>query len=273
MTVFEETEAFYESYRGVKRTIGRSADGRPLRALFIGSPAGAVAISQYAIHGREWVTALLALEHVRRGLRRGGAWIVPLADPDGALLSEVGLSGVSAERRAFLSRVNGGDDFSLWKANAEGVDLNVNFDARWGTGVQNVFAPAPENYVGDRPFSAPETQALRDFTRAVSPQVTVSWHTKGGEIYWEFHQPPLRARRDKRLAALLSESTGYPLRKISGSAGGYKDWCIQALRIPAFTVEAGRADAPHPLGREELGDLLLHGLDALADLMDGLEDG
>lgn len=254
MDVFREVEEFYENYRGERRVIGKSVEGRSLFAMKMGE-GKPVLLSQYAIHGREWVSALLGLEHLRRGAGRGSAWIVPLVNPDGALLSEVGLLSADKDRRARLVALNGGEDFSLWKANAAGVDLNVNFDARWGTGKSNVFSPAPANYVGERPLSEPESRALAAFTEKIAPDLTVSWHTKGEEIYWRFHQPPLRAARDRRLAMTLSRSTGYPLREAKGSAGGYKDWCVER-GIPAFTVELGREDIPHPLGRETLGEII-----------------
>lgn len=251
MNVYEEVTAFYESYSGKKRIIGKSAEGRNLYALYVGSEAGPQILSQYAIHGREWITSLIALYHVRRGLARGGAWVLPLTNPDGAQLSEIGGK-------------------PLWKANANGVDLNVNFDARWGTGASNVTHPAPENYIGPAPFSEPETRALRDFTLEVRPACTVSWHTKGEEIYWEFHQPLAKRMRDQKLARVLARSTGYPLITVKNSAGGYKDWCIERLNIPAFTVEVGSDSFTHPIGRNVLPDLINHTFDALFELSKAL---
>ena len=263
MNVYEEVGNFYQSYRGEKRILGTSAEGRAIYAMFIGTHTRPVGICQYAMHAREWIGAHLALWHVRRGLVRGGVWVVPLVNPDGALLVQEGVESASKARRGELIYRNGGQDFSLWKANARAVDLNVNFDAAWGTGACNVRMPSAANYVGTAPFSEPETQALRDFTLAVLPQFTVSYHTKGEEIYWRFRQPFFRARRDRRLARILSQATGYPLKETPSSAGGYKDWCIQALRIPAFTVEAGREAFAHPLGLAALGDIVAKNLDAL----------
>lgn len=266
MNIYEEVEAFYRAFRGEKKIYGESAEGRKLFAVRIGSEEGSVGISQYAIHGREYITALLALAHARRGVRRGSVWILPLTNPDGALLSEVGLESASPKRREALLRINGSEDFSLWKANAEGIDLNVNFDAKYGMGAENRRFPASEGYIGTSPFCAAETRALREFTLEVSPRYTVSWHTKGEEIYYEFHTPLLRRLRDKKYARVLEKSTGYPLARTRNSAGGYKDWCIEKLGIPAFTVEAGRNSLPHPLGRGALPELLTHALDALYDL-------
>ena len=196
----------------------------------------------------------------------GGVWVLPLMNPDGALLAQEGLEAVCKERREFLLDVNKTEDFSLWKANAEGVDLNLNFPARWGKGRGNVTYPAPHGYIGKEPLSAPESSALALFTEEVRPDYTLSWHTKGEEIYWRFHQPLARAMRDKRLAKILSRETGYPLKNTPFSAGGYKDWCVQTLKIPAFTVEVGADERAHPLGQTELADVVKKNIDVLAKL-------
>lgn len=272
MDALQKVYAFYESYGGEKRVIGRSVCGQPIVALFVGEKGYPQLIVQYAIHAREWVTALLAPEHIRRGVPRGGCWFLPCTNPDGAALAlrgEAFLQTLPRERAEWLRRVGGGG-FRLWKANANAVDLNVNFDADWGRGVQNVRAPAPENYIGAAPFSEPETRALRDFTLEVSPDATVSYHTKGEEIYWHYGQTGEREARDGALAEALARATGYAARRIAGSSGGYKDWCIQACGIPAFTIEAGRESAAHPLGEAELPQLLGANADVPAVLSEEL---
>ncbi len=270
MNVYEQVSAFYDRYRGEKKIIGTSEEGRNIYALFAGEQSYPIGICQYAMHAREWVTALLALEQIARGVACGGAWFVPLVNPDGALLCTEGADSVSCDwRRELVLRVNGGEDFSLWKANAAAVDLNVNFDARWGTGKGNVTRPAPAGYVGTKPFCARESRALKHFTYAVCPQYTVSYHTKGEEIYWRFHQPFFHAARDRRLAAILAESTGYALCETPDSAGGYKDWCVERMKIPAFTVEAGSDKLSHPLGRESLPAIIERNLGAISALSEG----
>lgn len=267
MNVYEEVERFYESYRGEKSIIGDSCEGRKLFAFFVGKHEAPVGISQYAMHAREWASAFLALHHIHRGVARGGVWVLPLVNPDGALLSEIGIESVSGERQPLLRKMGG--DFRLFKCNAEGVDLNNNFDARWGMGRGNVRRPAPQGYIGAFPHSAPESRALVDFTKKIMPAFTLSWHTKGEEIYWKFSQTGRRAFRDKKLAKILSKSTGYPLRETPFSAGGYKDWCIEKLQIPAFTLEVGSDALTHPLGRESVSGLVLKCGEAVYDFTEG----
>ncbi len=273
MDIYEIAKEFYQSWNGEKRIIGQSFLGRDIYAVKIGT-GRPVGIAQYAIHGREFIASKLAYAHARRGIMRGSFWLIPIANPDGALLSDCGLSSIAdKEMRSWLISKNGGEDFSLWKANARGVDLNVNFPARWGQGSKNTWTPGPENYVGAHPFSETETQALKRFTLQIKPDYTVSYHTKGEEIYWYFSQPIRACCRDKVLACALSDSTGYPMAMARGSAGGYKDWCILRLGIPAFTVEAGLDSLKHPIREEGVQDILSKNKNALFDLSNAYKNG
>jgi len=270
VNVYEEIREFYIGFKGEKAVIGRSEEGRYLFAFFVGEHRFPVGICQCAMHAREYATAYIALAQMERGLEKGGCWFVPLMNPDGALLVEEGIDSVKAPwRREMLLRVNGKEDFSLWKANAEAVDLNVNFDAGWGTGRSNRMRPAPESYIGSKPFSASESKALKNFTYCVCPHYTVSYHTKGEELYWRYRQPFFRAIRDKRLAGVLSDATGYPMAEAIGSAGGYKDWCVEKLKIPAFTVEAGSDSLSHPISKDMAAEMIERNADALNALHRG----
>lgn len=237
--------------------IGSSLYGNPIPALRVGT--GAAVIITAAIHGRESIGAEVVLSQAEYALRfgvPGCVWFLPVLNPDGLLLNEFGLNLFARHQYAHLAQFRsrlvefcGADyDYRLYKANGRGVDLNVNFDARWGEGAQNVFAHATENYVGVSPFSEPETQALKAFTLSVRPLATVSYHAKGQELYWYFHQDGDRLDRDKSIAERLNAGLGYRLGgAATNSAGGYKDWCIAALGIPAFTVELVDDRHAHPL--------------------------
>lgn len=220
--IYEEVKKFYQSYNGKKCVIGYSFRGREIFAFHVGSVTGRQFISTYAIHAREWITARLAIKHIKIGLSRGGGWVIPLVNPDGAVISE--------------------SMRPLWKANARGVDLNCNFDADWGSGRLNTKTRGGENCIGDCPFSEAETIALKNFTLKVRPFVTLSFHTKGEEIYWQFD-----GMGDRRGAEILAAATGYRPKIIYGSAGGYKDWCIKKLHIPAYTLECGSDTLNHPI--------------------------
>ena len=161
-----------------------------------------------------------------------------------------------------MSLNGGSEDFSLWKANGRGVDLNVNFPALWGTGTSNKFAPAPSDYVGEYPLSEPESSALALFTLKVQPSATVSVHARGGVIYGGFgcYDP------ERALAEEVAAACGYPLLKAEGSAGGYKDWFIATTARLGLTVEVGGEDTPYPELQDELDDIFARTRDMLPAL-------
>ncbi len=233
--VIEELESFYKSYPLVKGEIGKSYEGRKIYYFKVAKTERPLFIFQYSIHAREYITTYLAIEQIKdfivRG-RVGTVYFIPALNPDGINIAE---------------KIN-----PLYKANVRGVDLNVNFDARWGTGSQNVRVKASANYIGEHPFSEKESLALRDFTLKVKPDMTVSYHAKGEEIYYDFYQEGDRRKRDLEIAKSVSEVTGYNIVENLPSAGGYKDWCIEKLNIPSLTIEVGNDSLSHPIKKEHL---------------------
>lgn len=219
--IYDEVYRFYQRYKCKKCVIGYSFEGREIFAFHVGSAYRKQFIAAYAVHGREWITARLALSHIRRKVYCGG-WIIPLVNPDGAVISQT--------------------KNAMWKANARGVDINCNFDADWGTGALNTKVRGVANCIGDYPVSESETVALVRFSERIKPFVTLSFHTKGGEIYWEYG-----GLGDLKGAEVIAKTTGYKVKKIKGSSGGYKDWCIQKLGIPAYTIECGSDELTHPI--------------------------
>lgn len=219
--LYRKVERIYEGYKGKKCIIGYSFQGRKIFAFHVGPSLGKQFVATYAIHAREWITCLLALEHLKQKYSVGG-WIIPLVNPDGVNIALT--------------------CHPLWKANARGVDLNCNFDADWGCGKSNTKVIGAENCIGAKPFSESETLALKNFTLKIMPFTTLSFHTKGEEIYWEYG-----GKGDENGARLLQDITGYMPKVIKGSAGGYKDWCLQKLNIPSFTLECGSDSLVHPI--------------------------
>lgn len=248
---------------------GKSVLGKNILATHVGDYSGTQIIIQAGIHAREYITSLLLVEQARYLylndlVHDGGIYFIFLVNPDGAELVLDGIDSVGCDiTRQYLTLANGGsEDFSQYKANINLVDLNTNFNALWGTGSQNVFCPATEDFVGFYPESEREVQSLINFTLKNRPLLTISYHTKGDIIYYGFEgQTEENIMRDRTIGEKFSELTGYPLVFTENSSGGYKDWCINSLKIPAYTFEVGSVDIPHPLGEETLPEIYVRNKD------------
>lgn len=235
MDIFRYLDRFFINFNGEKGEIGKSVMGLPIYYFKVQKSEYPKLIVQATIHAREYITTYLTLKLIKDFAmfgKIGCVYFVPMLNPDGVKIS--------------LNKQ------PLYKANARGVDLNVNFDARFGSGAKNVFSKASENYVGKHAFSEPESIAIRDFTLKVMPDATISYHSKGQEIYYEFFQGAEDLLRDFNLAKRVAKVTDYTIKSTPNSAGGYKDWCIEKLKIPALTIEVGNDDLSHPIGKEHL---------------------
>jgi len=243
--------------------VGKSTLGKNILATHVGDYSGTQIIIQAGIHAREFITTSLLVEQARylhnnQLVTNGGIYFIFLTNPDGAEISLDGIDVVDCEitKNYLISANNDSLDFSKYKANINLVDLNTNFDANWGKGSQNVFCPATENFVGYYPNSEREVQNLINFTLKNKPLLTISYHSKGNVIYYGFEdESEQNIERDRQIGEVLSEATGYPLIFTENSTGGYKDWCIQTLKIPAYTIEVGEESLEHPLGIEALPEI------------------
>lgn len=242
---------------------GKSVLGKNILATHVGDYKGTQILIQAGIHAREYITTLLLVEmarnlYVNDLVHDGGIYFVFLTNPDGA---EVVLDGIDSVKcditRNYLISANGGSmDFSQYKANINLVDLNTNFNANWGGGSQNVFCPSTEDFVGFYPESEREVNSLINFTLQTRPQLTISYHSKGNVVYYGFeNMSQENLVRDQSIGESLSELTGYPLVFTENSTGGYKDWCVNTLKIPAYTIEVGDESLPHPIGEENLPEI------------------
>ena len=251
--------------------IGKSVLGRPLWFLRLGDGANRV-LYHAGIHANEWITTPLLLkfaEELAAAFAAGGTLydrsaaelmdyaavtLVPLVNPDGLDL----VTGELQQGESFRQAQAIAADYPRfpfpagWKANIRGTDLNLQFPAGWETAKklkaeQGIVSPAPADYVGPAPLSAPESRALYDYTLALQPRLTLSYHTQGREIYWRFgEQAPPRGRE---IGELFAELSGYTLTDAAylSSFAGYKDWFIDSFCRPGYTIEAGQGTNPLPL--------------------------
>ncbi len=240
--------------------IGYSTLGQPIYYAHYGNYTGKQIIIEGSIHAREYLAGILVAELARNTAETspdidGGIYFIPNINPDGVRLVLEGVTDYYCPKlqEVLLAINDGNTDFGLWKANINGVDMNVNFDALWGGGSQNVFCLSSGNFVGYYPNSEREVKALIDFTTLVNPSLTISYHTKGEVIYYGFETlSEASLNRDYLIGEELSAVTGYPLVRTVASTGGYSDWVSMKLDVPAYTIEIGDPALPHPLGIENL---------------------
>ncbi|TDF95806.1 M14 family zinc carboxypeptidase [Paenibacillus piri] len=244
-------------------TIGTSVLGRSIPAIRLGSGPKEIHYNG-AFHANEWITSQLLMKFiedyaeayqsgqplrgkdVRKLYEQTSLWIVPMVDPDGV---ELVLKGASPENPYYEQLIEwnfGSHDFTGWKANIRGVDLNDQFPAGWEIERERREAagPGPRDYTGTAPLSEPEAKAMADFTRAHNFRLVIAFHTQGQEIYWNYRD--LEPEDAESIADRLAKVSRYRAVKLQNSDAGYKDWFIQEFRRPGFTVEAGFGVNPLP---------------------------
>jgi protein MpaA len=127
------------------------------------------------------------------------------------------------------------------RGNAHGVDLNRNFAAGW-----KPIPPSSGYYSGPKPFSEPETRAVRVLLRRIRPDVTVWYHQPFGRTLIPCN------RRGRRVALRYARLSGLPARDCfptpPGAATGWQD---EALKEKAFVAE-------FPAGRLSRGEVRRH---------------
>ena len=252
--------------------LGTTDGARPIRAVVVGAGPRRVLYSA-AHHANEWLTAavlLKFLEDYAEALQNDGSiggvsarelyqsatiFLVPLVNPDGVDLVTGAATEAEREQARSLAAYYPNIPFPEgWKANLNGVDLNLQYPAGWLIAREIKFSqgftrPGPRDYVGRAPLSQTEAQALLDYTERIDPAIVIAWHSQGEVIYWQYGGIDVPGARE--LAERFAELSGYSLEDTpyNSSFAGYKDWFIQAYRRPGFTIEVGTGENPLPIGQ------------------------
>lgn len=246
-------------------TIGNSVLGNGIPEILLGRGSKRVHYNG-SFHANEWITTPVIMTFINdyclsltnqnaiRGLSTAPLYqqttlsLVPMVNPDGVSLVLNGPPDHEPWRNRVLELNNGSTDFSGWKANIRGVDLNDQFPAKWELEkARNPSQPGPRDYVGERPLSEPEAIAMADLTKRRDFARVLAFHTQGEVIYWGFEnlEPP----ESQTIVNEFSRVSGYEPVKTIESYAGYKDWFIQDWRRPGFTVELGSGINPLPLSQ------------------------
>lgn len=220
-----------------KAIIGTSVEGRSIELYTFGS-GGTNILLVGGIHGGyEWNSVLLAYQFIDYYTTNPATvpsnitlTIIPSANPDG--LFEV----IKKEGRFTASDIQQEDTSTgLGRFNANGVDLNRNFDCKW----------KPESTwrgktmsAGTTAFSEPEAQAIKSVVSTTGPKAVLFFHSQASAVYAsECENGILPVTRE--IMNTYSVASGYKAVDVFDSyeiTGDAEGW-LASIGIPAITVE------------------------------------
>lgn len=277
-----DLDALEERYPGQMQvdSLGATADGRDITEVVLGDVnAEHHILIQATMHAREYMNTVLAMNQIEDYLRdserrsyAGQTWkdvfenvclhIIPMVNPDGVTISQDGVEGIHDENlkkqveqcyQTDLANGKGSLDmeqyFRTWKANAEGVDLNRNFDAGWESYI-GASGPSTECYKGTAPASETESKAVLSVAENYDLDCCIAYHSFGNLIYWNYGSQGDVLNADQELAQCVSDVTGYEMHSTvqdSTDAAGCSDYFVLNLGIPAVTIENGESECPMPI--------------------------
>ncbi len=263
------------------RSFGKTVLGRDLYVAILGNPDAAKQILVSAgIHAREYLTPLLVMKQIEFCLayyESGDCsdvsykdlfdnvcfYIVPMTNPDGIMLSQGGIDTVSdravrqkildihlADFKAGETKAASINEYlKSWKANANGVDLNRNFDARWEEYV-GIDRPSYRNYKGPSAASEPETQAMVALTEGLpNIQAVLCIHSQGEVLYWNCGQSTQLKNETQQFTKMVAQITGYYIVPTQNNDASFSDWCALENGNIAITVETGNGTCPLPISQ------------------------
>lgn len=241
-----------------QEVIGESIEGRPIINLRLSSAQSSEDLPSIVFmgghHAREHLSVempLMLAQHLAREHSKGNPQItqllasreiniIPIVNPDGAEYD-----------------IEGGR-YKMWRKNRRkiagsqrGVDLNRNYGFRWGTGGSSK-NPQSDVYMGEAPFSEPETLAIKNFIdRKPNTNILLSFHTFSELILypWGHTYDSIREQKDflvhKKLAETMAKMNNYKPQQSSDlyiASGDTTDWSYGVHGIISFTFELDPKD-------------------------------
>lgn len=219
------------------QVIGRSVEGRAIEAYAFGKGNNHLLFVGGIHGGYEWNSVLLAYQFIDY-LKENPSLIpanvkisvIPSANPDGVF------KVIGKEGRFLLSDVSEkGLIAGTGRFNANGVDLNRNFDCKWKP--KSTWRGAVVS-AGTKSFSEPEAVAIRDFVLKYRPAAAIFWHSQSNAVYASECQlgilpVTLNIMNEYAKASGYQPIKSFDQYEISGDAEGW----LASISIPAITVE------------------------------------
>jgi len=217
--------------------IGTSVEGRKIESYTFGKGETNILLVGGIHGGYEWNSVLLAYQFIDYYTTNPTSvpgnitlTIVPSANPDG-LFDVTQKEG----RFSIADTQNENTTTGFGRFNANGVDLNRNFDCKWqpeSTWRGNL-VPA-----GTEAFSEPESQAVRSVVSSTNPKAVLFFHSQAGSIYAsECENGILPVTRE--VMDTYSKASGYKSVDVFDSypvTGDVEGW-LASIGIPAITIE------------------------------------
>ena len=252
--------------------IGESVQKRQIPCIRIGEGKSEVMYSA-SIHANEWITSLILMkfiedfcisytknrdifEHNPKEIYKASSiYIVPMLNPDAVELVVGNIKEGSTEYNHYKEIADNFPNISFpsgWKANYNGVDLNLQFPTNWEEARRIKFEqgynkPAPRDFVGFGPLTEPESLAIYNFTLKHNFRLILAYHTQGEVIYWKYED--FNPKDAEEIGRIFSKVSSYYLDVTppESANAGYKDWFIMNYNRPGYTIEAGLGVNPLPL--------------------------
>lgn len=216
--------------------IGTSVEGRDIVAHHYGDGSTEL-LFVGGIHGSYgWNTVLTARELTDYLAENPNAvpsnvsvTVIPTLNPDG-LAEVVGTAGEFTADDVTMTR----EETTPGRFNANDVDLNRNFDCQWqseGTW-QNRAVDA-----GSAPFSEPESQAVRDYVSANTPDAAVVFYSAAGAVYSSSCEDDVMTETDE-IMNTYADASGYEAAGLFDAyeiSGDMVNWMAKQ-DIPAISV-------------------------------------
>ncbi|MDY5626071.1 MAG: M14 family metallocarboxypeptidase [Clostridia bacterium] len=250
---------------------GKSVLGRDILCVRLGKGKRKIFLNG-AHHSLEWITSSLLLnyacdyaaalrdetdfcgENILKIYNSATFYIVPMVNPDGVDFVINGIKKANPAYELVKGALGGKNIKKYWQANANGVDLNHNYDAYFDEGKKmeqklGITGANYTRYSGKKPFSEPETQAVKSLFEKEKFDISIAFHSQGEEIYYDF----AKKSKYKYIADALAAKSGYTVAETDGIASvtGFKDWVIDKFGLPSFTVEVGNGQNPLPFSQFE----------------------
>ncbi len=254
--------------------IGKSTLGEKIIYIKLGEGNKKLFING-AHHANEWMTSLITMMfietyltlHQKKEIYKGydieelwknvSLFIVPMVNPDGVNLC---LKEKKILNDNLYKNIWEKSNLENWKANIRGVDLNLNYPAGWEQAVKNkakkgIIAPGARDYSGPNAVSEIETKNMINFTTLFQFDMTISLHSQGQEIYWNYLN--YKIEKAYEIGKKLAKVSGYQLTEPTyySSFAGYKDWYIENFKKPGYTIEIGKGEEGKSLPLEKAKEI------------------